>query len=99
MLDRTFAFLSKVSNEDYHADSGLVFRSIHGILCHLLATQRLWGGRLKGLPASQKLFDLWEKMEDPYSKIPGRKSGWEEYVKDRAEAERGLKAEVSSRRN
>lgn len=94
-LERAFERLDEVSDEDYHADAGLVFRSIHGVLNHLLSTLQLWGRRLQGsqMPM-QALYDLWEKMQDPYSRIRGQPSGWEKVVEDRKETQKQLMAEV-----
>ncbi|KAI9002570.1 hypothetical protein DFJ74DRAFT_696085 [Hyaloraphidium curvatum] len=77
--------LAPVSDTDYFSDCGLVFRSIHGVLNHVVATLRLWGGRLAGHEEGHAaLHDMWERMEDPYSKVKGKKNGWETYVADRA---------------
>ena len=35
-----------ISDENYRADSGLFFRSIHGTLVHLLLSSKIWYARL-----------------------------------------------------
>jgi uncharacterized damage-inducible protein DinB len=35
-----------ISDENYHADSGLFFRSIHGTLVHLLLSSKIWYAHL-----------------------------------------------------
>ena len=42
--------LLPVSDEHYHADAGLFFRSIHRTLNHLLLGDRVWFGRFVGTP-------------------------------------------------
>jgi uncharacterized damage-inducible protein DinB len=42
---RLYAAAAKLSDEDYRADHGAFFKSVHGTLNHLLATDRIWMAR------------------------------------------------------
>ncbi|MBY0531273.1 MAG: DinB family protein [Xanthobacteraceae bacterium] len=46
--DRVYAAAEKLSAEDYRADRGAFFKSIHGTLNHLLVSDRIWMKRFTG---------------------------------------------------
>ncbi len=45
---RIYEAASKLSDEDYRADRGAFFKSVHGTLNHLLVTDRIWMQRFTG---------------------------------------------------
>jgi uncharacterized damage-inducible protein DinB len=45
---RLYAAAALLSIEQYHADRGAFFKSVHGTLNHLLATDRIWMRRFTG---------------------------------------------------
>jgi uncharacterized damage-inducible protein DinB len=45
---RLYAAVARLSPEQYRADRGAFFKSIHGTLNHLLATDRIWMQRFTG---------------------------------------------------
>ncbi len=70
-----------ISDKDYHADSGLFFRSIHGTLVHLLISSILAYARL-ATPSSYPLND--EQIPYEINSYWSRSAKeWEEAVKDR----------------
>jgi uncharacterized damage-inducible protein DinB len=55
-----------VSAEQYRADRGAYFKSVHGTLNHLLVTDRIWMQRLTGEGAAPDRLDaiLFERLEE-----------------------------------
>ena len=45
---RLYDAAARLSDADYRADRGVFFRSMHGTLNHLLATDRIWMRRVTG---------------------------------------------------
>ena len=45
---RLLAALDAMSDEDWHRDAGLFFRSVHGTFNHLLVADRVWFSRFAG---------------------------------------------------
>ncbi len=45
---RLYAAAARLSDADYRADRGAFFKSLHGTLNHLLATDRIWMKRFTG---------------------------------------------------
>jgi uncharacterized damage-inducible protein DinB len=46
--DRVYAAAAKLSEDDYRANRGAFFKSIHGTLNHLLVADRIWMRRFTG---------------------------------------------------
>jgi len=70
-----------ISDENYHADSGLFFRSIHGTLVHLLLSSKVWYARLT-TPSSFPLHD--EQYPYEINSYWSRSANeWEQAVTDR----------------
>jgi uncharacterized damage-inducible protein DinB len=46
--ERIYEAAARLSDEDYRADRGAFFKSVHGTLNHLLATDRIWLKRFTG---------------------------------------------------
>src|SRR5271170_6008227 len=46
--ERVYENAAKLSDVDYRADRGAFFKSVHGTLNHLLATDRIWMQRFTG---------------------------------------------------
>jgi uncharacterized damage-inducible protein DinB len=46
--DRLFDAAARLSTEQYRADRGAFFKSVHGTLNHLLVTDRIWMQRFTG---------------------------------------------------
>jgi uncharacterized damage-inducible protein DinB len=62
---RLHAAAAGLSDEQYRADRGVFFRSLHGTLNHLLATDRIWMQRFTGEGAAPERLDaiLYEDFE------------------------------------
>jgi uncharacterized damage-inducible protein DinB len=45
---RVYDAAARLSDQDYRADHGAFFKSVHGTLNHLLVTDRIWMGRFIG---------------------------------------------------
>ncbi|CAF0756182.1 unnamed protein product [Didymodactylos carnosus] len=67
-----------ISLENYHADSGLFFRSIHGTLCHCLLSSILWYSRIAEPLDIAKKFPF--EINSYWSRTAEE---WEQVVKDR----------------
>ncbi len=46
---RLYDHAARLSDEDYRADRGAFFKSVHGTLNHLVVTDRIWMARFYGL--------------------------------------------------
>ena len=46
--DRLYGAVARLSGEQYRADRGAFFKSVHGTLNHLLVTDRIWMHRFTG---------------------------------------------------
>ncbi|MGR8921557.1 MAG: DinB family protein [Gammaproteobacteria bacterium] len=84
-----YGALLPVSDEQYRADCGLFFRSIHGTLNHLLLSDKLWFGRFSGEPfAAAGLDEELEPdraaLEDALYEQAARWRGWIEAQTDAA---------------
>ena len=57
---------AKLSDADYRADRGAFFKSMHGTLNHLLATDRIWMQRFTGTGEAPQRLDaiLHERLAD-----------------------------------
>jgi uncharacterized damage-inducible protein DinB len=65
--DRLYDAAARLDDTQYRADRGAFFKSVHGTLNHLLATDRIWMQRFTGTggaPASLDaiLFDRFEEL-------------------------------------
>ena len=49
-FEMLYGALVSMRGEQYEADAGLFFRSVHGTLNHLLLADRVWFGRFTGEP-------------------------------------------------
>ena len=47
---RSTAAVEHLTDEQFRADRGVFFKSLHGTLNHLLVTDRIWMGRFTGQP-------------------------------------------------
>jgi uncharacterized damage-inducible protein DinB len=47
---KLYAAVEALTDEQFRADRGVFFKSLHGTLNHLLATDRIWMGRFTGKP-------------------------------------------------
>lgn len=82
---------ASISDEHYHANSDLFFRSIHGTLVHLLLSSRLWNARLT-LPSSNPLLEKEYPFDvNSYWSRPAHQ--WEAAVADRKEVYKRILAE------
>lgn len=63
---RLFAAADRLSAEQYRADRGAFFKSVHGTLNHLLVTDRIWMQRFTGEGESPNRLDtiLFETLEE-----------------------------------
>ncbi|KAJ2960480.1 hypothetical protein NQZ79_g4095 [Umbelopsis isabellina] len=78
--------LSTVSDEDYYGNAGLVFRSIHGTLCHLYVADTNWYARfVNDYPDNYEETRLLWRGDDCYATPNATSSPWESAVSDRAE--------------
>jgi uncharacterized damage-inducible protein DinB len=63
---RLYAAAAQLSSEQYRADRGAFFKSVHGSLNHLLATDRIWMQRFTGEGEAPNRLDviLFESLDD-----------------------------------
>jgi uncharacterized damage-inducible protein DinB len=63
---RLYEAAALLSDADYRADRGAFFKSMHGTLNHLLATDRIWMKRFTGEGEAPDRLDaiLWERLAD-----------------------------------
>ena len=64
--ERVYENAAKLSDVDYRADLGAFFKSVHGTLNHLLATDRIWMRRFTGEGEAPTRLDaiFFESFED-----------------------------------
>ncbi|MCG8432932.1 MAG: DinB family protein, partial [Gammaproteobacteria bacterium] len=76
--------LKPVSDEDYYADKGLFFKSIHGSLNHILLVDKIWYGRFTGNLFEFKSLaqQVIEKREDMGKALHDQADIWIDYVKN-----------------
>ncbi|KAI8617570.1 DinB family-domain-containing protein [Chytriomyces sp. MP71] len=96
--DRLLKAVAEIPDDQYHSNTGLCFRSIHGVLNHLYVADRLWLNRLTKQPygEAQALLDsYWHRANsEMYSTKDTATMYWEEIVKDRHKLAAGLRAQV-----
>ncbi len=63
---RLYDAAARLPDNEYRADRGAFFRSVHGTLNHLLATDRIWMSRFTGTGVAPDRLDviLHERLED-----------------------------------
>ena len=63
---RLYDAAAQLSNEQYRADRGAFFKSVHGTLNHLLATDRIWMQRFTGTGTAPGRLDaiLFETLDE-----------------------------------
>src|SRR3954452_14178544 len=63
---RLYDAAARLSSEQYRADRGAFFRSVHGTLNHLLATDRIWMQRFTGTGTAPDRLDaiLFETLDE-----------------------------------
>ena len=63
---RIYDAAARLSTEQYRADRGAFFKSVHGTLNHLLATDRIWMKRFTGQGEAPDRLDaiLFETLEE-----------------------------------
>jgi uncharacterized damage-inducible protein DinB len=63
---RLYAAVARLSPEQYRADRGAFFKSVHGTLNHLLATDRIWMQRFTGVGDAPSRLDtiLFETFDE-----------------------------------
>src|SRR4051812_37467348 len=63
---RLYEAAAQLSDEQYRADRGAFFKSVHGTLNHLLATDRIWMARFTGAGDAPASLDaiLFERVEE-----------------------------------
>jgi uncharacterized damage-inducible protein DinB len=63
---RLYDATARLSTEQYHADRGAFFKSVHGTLNHLLVTDRIWMQRFTGEGDAPNRLDaiLFESFDD-----------------------------------
>ncbi|MBA1156064.1 DinB family protein [Microvirga mediterraneensis] len=64
--ERVYDVAAQLSDADYRADRGAFFKSVHGTLNHLLATDRIWMKRFTGQGEAPNRLDaiLFENLGD-----------------------------------
>jgi uncharacterized damage-inducible protein DinB len=64
--DRLYEAVARLSTEQYRADRGAFFKSVHGTLNHLLVTDRIWMQRFTGTGDAPGRLDaiLFETFEE-----------------------------------
>jgi uncharacterized damage-inducible protein DinB len=64
--NRLYAAAAQLSDDEYRADKGAFFKSMHGTLNHLLATDRIWMKRFTGEGEAPDRLDaiLYDRLPD-----------------------------------
>ncbi|KAI8055405.1 DNA damage-inducible protein DinB [Syncephalis plumigaleata] len=77
--------VASLSDAQFTGNAGLCFRSIHGTLNHLIASDVLWYSRLidEETDECKELRKYWH-CENTFSKPEDTSSIWEEYIKERS---------------
>ncbi|CAF3273444.1 unnamed protein product [Rotaria socialis] len=70
-----------ISDENYYADNGLYFRSIHGTLVHLLLSSKLWYNRLTATTSHSIQDEKYPYEINSYWSRPANE--WEQAITDR----------------
>ena len=81
MNEKLYATGAAMSDEERKHDFGAPFRSIHGILNHLLLTDRMWLGRFKAQPfparsLDQELYSNFEELRAERCKTDDEIEAW-----------------------
>jgi uncharacterized damage-inducible protein DinB len=61
---RLYDAAARLTAEQYRADRGAFFKSVHGTLNHLLATDRIWMQRFTGEAEDRRIVDFVEGLDD-----------------------------------
>jgi uncharacterized damage-inducible protein DinB len=80
-----------ISDENYRADSGLFFRSIHGTLVHLLLSNKIWYARFATSSSYPMHDEQYPHEVNSYWERPPNE--WEEAVTDRKELRQRIMVE------
>ena len=64
---RLYGAVARLSEEDYRADRGLFFGSVHRTLNHLLVVDRIWTRRIEGVPHGIASLDA--QLHDGFSAL------------------------------
>ncbi|KAI9204002.1 uncharacterized protein BJ171DRAFT_127278 [Polychytrium aggregatum] len=80
---RLLVAVEQLSDQAYHSNTGLAFRSIHGTLNHLYLGDQLWIKRFKNdTNGIASISSFWTEAE-VYSKPGDAECYWEKYITDR----------------
>ncbi|MEH6462126.1 DinB family protein [Chitinimonas sp. JJ19] len=78
--DKLFESLDKLSDEARKRDEGLFFKSVHGTVNHLLVTNLMWWGRLRGEPQDlrpdQQLYEDWRELKQALKQTLRQTQHW-----------------------
>ncbi|UXI67652.1 DinB family protein [Tahibacter amnicola] len=81
-LQRLYAEVDELSDDDYRADCGQFFKSIHGTLNHILLAEQIWQARMAGTPHSFTRLD--QEIESDRDKLRDHMlafcRGWRPFV-------------------
>ncbi|CAG8435093.1 2934_t:CDS:2 [Ambispora gerdemannii] len=78
--------VSEIPDDSYRAHAGLVFRSIHGTLNHILATDKLWLARFtENYENYEELSKFWRMSSNIPLAKDATSSHWESFLSDRKE--------------
>jgi len=80
-----------LTDEHYHANTGLVFRSIKGTLSHIYLSETLWYNRMTGQDQGQ--YSKYWQDPDSYSTPTAESSIWEGIFNSRNELEENVLAQ------
>lgn len=81
MNEKLYSVCEKLPDEERKANRGAFFRSIHGVLNHLLLGDRIWMGRFEGDPypvegLDQELYSDFTELRSQRSSMDGRIERW-----------------------
>lgn len=81
MNEKLYAVCSTMPDEMRREDKGAFFRSVRGILNHILLTDRVWLGRFTGEPfavqsLSQELYADWDELKAERVKTDAALDAW-----------------------
>ncbi len=84
MNKKIYSCAGQLSDDDRKRDRGAFFKSIHGVLNHILVGDKIWMGRFTGVPFSVQSLD-----QELYSEFTA-------LLKDRVETDESISSFVAS---
>ncbi|KAG9286651.1 hypothetical protein G9A89_012201 [Geosiphon pyriformis] len=89
------AAVSPIPDESYRANTGLVFRSIHGTLNHILLSDKVWYPRFtNNYENNDEVTQFWKLSSNEPVPKDAKYSHWETYIQNREELSNALQEQA-----